>query len=54
MEQEKCKKCGCIRLAHTGEKGQTTIGFGMAVHLDEGYCISCVLKENPCFGWVEK
>lgn len=53
MEQETCKKCGCIKLAHTGKKGAVTIGFGMAIHCDEGYCISCVNKE-PCFKFEQK
>lgn len=49
MEQEKCKKCGCIQLAHTGKKGSVNVGFGAVIHCDEGYCIPCVSKSIPCF-----
>jgi hypothetical protein len=51
MEQETCKKCGCIRLAHTGKAGAVTIGYGMVIYVGEGYCISCINKLTPCFAF---
>lgn len=54
MEQETCTKCGCIKLAHTGTGGSVKIGFGMVVHCDQGYCIPCIQKPEPCFAFLNK
>jgi hypothetical protein len=51
MEQETCKKCGCVKFAHTGKAGAVTVGFGMVVYCGEGYCIPCIMKQPPCFAF---
>lgn len=51
MEPEKCSKCGCIKLAHTGKAGGVTVGHGMAIYCAQGYCVSCISKPTPCFGF---
>jgi hypothetical protein len=51
MEPDKCKKCSCIQLAHTGKAGSVNVGFGAVVYCGEGYCISCISKPTPCFAF---
>jgi hypothetical protein len=51
MDAEKCRKCGCIRLAHTGKGGPVTVGHGMVVSVGQGYCIPCINKPTPCFAF---
>lgn len=48
---DKCKKCGCIQLAHTGKAGSVIVGFGAVVYCGEGYCIPCINKPTPCFAY---
>lgn len=46
---DKCKKCGCIQLAHTGKAGAVPVGHGAVVHVGEAYCLVCISKQTPCF-----
>lgn len=51
MEPDKCSKCGCIMLAHTGKAGAVKVGFGMVCHVGDGYCLACIQKPEPCFAF---
>ncbi len=52
MPDTLCSTCKHIKLAHTGNKGQVEVGHGMAIHLDQGWCLQCP-NETKCFQFKE-